>query len=245
VLEPVESRSSTTATLSSHSSPGDPVIRAGDIVRVGKFQTCELRADGKTLTLISQPAPGREPLRLRWMNSKPPINALARMVATRSDLFHSYCRGMDRFKLPDPLDKLDSLLSETVQGTRSIIHGDLNLENILVGPGELIWLIDFAETRYGHTLFDFAKLNAEVISHIYAGQTSGMRSFLNRFGEGQLPLCSALDHIAAHCLFNNNKPREYDLACYFACLGAMKYQNLSDDARHGLYLATAALSQRL
>jgi hypothetical protein len=245
VLEPVESRGPASSTLSSQISPGDLSIQAGDVVRVGRFPTCESRADGKTLTLTGQPAPGRESLRLRWMNSKPPANTLARVTANRRDLLFSYCRGMDRFKLPDPIEKLDSLLSETIQCTRSIIHGDLNLENILVGPGELIWLIDFAETRSGHTLFDFAKLNAEVISHIYAVQTSGMRSFINRFSEGRLPLCSALDQIAAHCLFNNNKPREYVLACYFACLGAMKYQNLSNNAKHSLYLAAAALCQRL
>jgi hypothetical protein len=244
-LEPLESNSRPVTILSSQLAPGDLPVKAGDVVRVAKFQSYEPRSDGNSLTLTGQAAAGREALRLRWLSKRPPANTLARVTTNRKDLLYSYCRGLDRFGHPDPIEKLEALLAETIQGTRSIIHGDLNLENILAGPGELIWLIDFAETRQGHTLFDFAKLNAEVISHVYAGQTGDMRSFILRFSEGQLPLCSELDQIATRCLFNNNKPREYALACYFACLGAMKYQNLTGKAKHGLYLAAAALSQHL
>ena len=34
--------------------------------------------------------------------------------------------------LPDPLEKLAELLGERVNGTQSLIHGDLNTNNILV-----------------------------------------------------------------------------------------------------------------
>ena len=68
--------------------------------------------------------------------------------------------------LPDPLYRLPGLLKESISGTQSTIHGDLNLENILVGLGGFVWLIDFASTRDGHTLFDFAHLGAELIAHV-------------------------------------------------------------------------------
>ena len=52
--------------------------------------------------------------------------------------------------LPNPLKRLPEQLYTVVETKMSIIHGDLNLQNILVdGPTGFSWLIDFAETRYG------------------------------------------------------------------------------------------------
>ena len=58
----------------------------------------------------------------------------------------------------------DPSTSVPVMSPRSIIHGDLNLENVLIGPGGMVWLIDFATTREGHPLMDFAHLEAEIIA---------------------------------------------------------------------------------
>jgi hypothetical protein len=245
VLKPLESKAPHQKHISDQNLPQNQQLKTGDIVSVGRFQSYEFRTDGKSLTLFGQAQNNGEGLRLRWLSNKPPDRSLARVTANRSELLESYCSGMDHLGYPDPLEKLDALLAETQRGTRSIIHGDLNLENILVGPGDLIWLIDFAETRPGHTLFDFAKLNAEIIGHVYATRIPDPRDFATRLSNGKLPLCSTLNQIASHCLFNPNKPREYDLACYFACLGAMKYQNLGLAAKKHLYLAASALSQRL
>ena len=88
------------------------------------------------------------------------------MIATRQSLLMDRVTGMDRFDLPDPLPRLAELLSTPLHGTQSIIHGDLNLENILIGPGRLVWLIDFAQTREGHALLDFAHLEAEIIGQV-------------------------------------------------------------------------------
>jgi hypothetical protein len=83
-------------------------------------------------------------------------------VAPRETLLREIVAGFDRHGLPDPLARLPGLLNESVAGTQSTIHGDLNLENILVGPGSLVWLIDFAETRYSHILRDIVKLEAVI-----------------------------------------------------------------------------------
>ena len=47
-------------------------------------------------------------------------------------------------------------------------HGDLNTGNILleVEPHPQVWLIDFADARYGHIYFDLAKLEIEFRTHV-------------------------------------------------------------------------------
>ena len=43
-------------------------------------------------------------------------------------------------------------------GYRSITHGDLNMQNILVDERENLYVIDFSETRYRSAVSDFARL---------------------------------------------------------------------------------------
>ncbi len=63
----------------------------------------------------------------------------------------------------NPLRVYDDLLDLHVNGSLSRIHGDLHLGNILVGPGGGVWLIDFADTRDGHTLFDWATFEISLL----------------------------------------------------------------------------------
>jgi tetratricopeptide (TPR) repeat protein len=73
-------------------------------------------------------------------------------------------------RLPNPLDALPHLLDQKRGANIATIHGDFNLENILVDPqlGD-ISLIDFAEARQDHVLHDLLHLEAEVIVHILPG----------------------------------------------------------------------------
>jgi hypothetical protein len=173
----------------------------------------------------------------------------------------SYVTGFDLFGWPDPLAKLPHLLEESLVATRSIIHGDLNLENVLVGPGAFVWLIDFATTREGHPLFDFAHLEAEIIAHVIAPQvTVGeyqefLRSQVPGFGrnlesrlteitathQALFDLRTTLYDIALKCLANPSKPGEYHLARYVSCLGSLKYRNLTPHQKHLLFLTAASL----
>ena len=179
-------------------------------------------------------------MRVRWMGLNSPDNASATIVATRESLLRDYVAGFDLFGLPDPLLKLPTLLDERVMGTQSTIHGDLNLENVLVGPGGFVWLIDFAQTRNGHPLFDFAHLEAEIIAHIIAPQMSGEQWAMSieqnsKISNYQL-LITTLHSIASRCLFNPSQMREYQLALFMACLGSLKYTNLNTHQKHLLYL---------
>jgi hypothetical protein len=225
-------------TISAEILPGALDLEVGDIVRIKSFKTTETRLDDKSLNLLG------DGLRLRWLDGVPPRNTTAKVIETRASMLSKLTEDMDRFDLPDPLSDLSRHLSTTIQGTRSIIHGDLNLENILVGPGNLVWLIDFAETREGHTLFDFARLYSELVAHVIAPRSVTPDDFLRDMRSG-IPLLQAVEEIAEKLLFNNYQPREFYLACYFACLGALKFTNLNANAKHCLYLAAAFLSRQL
>jgi Ser/Thr protein kinase RdoA (MazF antagonist) len=161
------------------------------------------------------------------------------VTASRMGLLHDWTKDFERFGLPDPLEGLEGWLQTTLQGARSTIHGDLNLENILVGPGELVWLIDFAQTREGHPLFDFAHLAAELVAHVLAPRAGSLESFREMLLAGDEPLLNAVEAISVRCLFDAARPAEFYRAAALACLGTIKYPNRSPLARQCLYLAAA------
>ncbi|MFZ6026242.1 MAG: phosphotransferase [Chloroflexota bacterium] len=233
-------------------------LQEGDVVSLRGFRHVERRADGR-FSLRGDVSPGMPPLRVRWLGDGNPNGATGCVVATRQTLLSRFTAGMDLFGLPDPLERLPLWLDETVHGSQSTIHGDLNLENVLTGPGGFVWLIDFAQTREGHPLADFAHLEAEIIAHIIAPNIldpAEYFAFLDQSDRSSSDntlaserACYALRNvvaeIAAHCLFNPSKPREYELARLMACLGALKYGNLDQHAKHLLYLTAAHLASRL
>jgi hypothetical protein len=182
-------------------------------------------------------------LRARWLSTATPIGATARVVGRRSTLLSEMVIDFPLLGLPDPLPRLPVLLNETVTGTQSTIHGDLNLENVLVGPGGFMWLIDFAQTRDGHTLFDFAYLEAALIANLLAPEHPEWPESYASLAAGDHPLQAAIRAIAERCLFNPARWREYRLALFVACLGALKYTNLDSNQKYRLYLTAAALSE--
>lgn len=246
VLEPLDTRPPGSITHEVHvrSSPTALNVKIGDVVYLRSFERCETRADRRSLTLYCQPQPGKPPLRLRWMAARPPNRGYARVAATRASLLAGWTSRLDLAGLPDPLPRLPELQDRTVHGTRSIIHGDLNVENVLVGPGGFVWLIDFAHTRQGHTLFDFVHLEMELITQVIAPTTTpaGLLCALER---GDHLLLTSIDHLCHQCLFNPDWEEELALARVMTLLGGLKYANLSDQARQLLYLAAAYRAQSI
>jgi len=232
--------------LDGRTPPAEVSLEIGDLVSLRNFSQVELRLDGGSLSLKGQPSPGQPRLRARWLGLSDPHGATGRVVATRDTLLRDYVKGFDLLGLPDPLQRLPLLLNELVSGTQSTIHGDLNLENMLVGPGDFIWLIDFATTRDGHPLFDFAHLEAELIAHVIAPQIDSPQAFLELLEKGDMSLnpelyalLAAVREIASRCLFNPSQPGEYHRAALLASLGALKYANLEPYQKHLLYLNAA------
>lgn len=258
VLEPLSVRSSdfsrspaakaaTTSpkSLDGRAAPTEINLQVGDVATIRNMRIVERRLDGKSLSLNGESAPGQPPLRARWLSLKSPMNGTARVVATRETILRDLVAGFDLFGLPDPFAKLPALLDERLIATQSTIHGDLNLENILVGPGGFVWLIDFAQTRDGHPLYDFAHLEAEIIAHVLAPKLASPADILPILDSISNPLISTLHSVANRCLFNPSQPREYQLALCMACLGALKFVNLNAHQKHVLYLTAAHVAQTL
>jgi hypothetical protein len=241
VLEPAAARGG--FCLHPDLDPQNIHLNPGDLVLLSAFPDFSERADGKSITLYGAKAAGSPELRVRWLSRTQPGNTPARVVARRADLLRQYVSGFTLLGLPDPLQKLDTLLQKTISGTRSVIHGDLNLENILVGPGGLTWLIDFAQTREGHTLYDFSHLASELIAHVLVEKYPTPQAYLAALAEQRDPLLEKVERISLSLQFNPGKPDEYRLALILSCLGALKYQNLPPRAKEFLYLTAAYYNQ--
>lgn len=70
-------------------------------------------------------------------------------------------------QLPNPLLNLPQILSRSFDVEVGYIHGDLNLENVLVEPGNRnAFLIDFALARKDHILHDPLRMELAVITKI-------------------------------------------------------------------------------
>ncbi len=232
--------------LNGDSLPFNLELKVGDLVALGRFPFVEPLAVGNGYALRGNPREGQPALRVRWQGEHITEGSTGRVTATRETVLRGYVRGFDLFGLPDPLDRLPGLLNESVSSTQSTIHGDLNLENVLVGPGDFVWLIDFAQTREGPPLFDFAHLRADIVAHVLAERIDSAQDFLALLrGEPPLDqkpyaaLLAASDVVAERCLFNPSEQSEYQLAIVAASLGALKYPNLERRARHWLYLCAA------
>lgn len=265
VLEPLPASGSSNLRpspieLDGRVPPAGLSLEPGSLVRPRRLSIAERRLDRRSLSLIGEPPAGHPPLRVRWLSTAYADGTIARVVDTRWTLLKSYAGDAPQLArklgLPDPFPRLPALLAETVPGSQSTIHGDMNLENVLLGPGGLVWLIDFAQTRDGHTLIDFAHLYAEIIAHILAPQIALPEAFasglqesshsLQGIPDGRLfDLLQTVETMAQRCLFNPSRLREFDLAVTLAILGALKYANLDAHARTLLYLAGAYRSDRL
>lgn len=245
VLQPVATNRHSNRHLNEKAALSGLALPLQDEIVVGPFRRIEPRADGASWTLYGPDSPGQAPMRLRWLSPQLPKHTPALVVADRSQLLSQSVAGFDRFSLPDPLPALPALLEKVIEGTQSIIHGDLNLENALLGPGGLVWLIDFSETRTGHTLFDFAHLSAELVVHIYARQFSSPLDFLKQVQDGQLGLLNALDNIALRCLFHPLHPQEWQTALLLSYLGTLRYRHINSHARHLAYLYACHIFQQL
>jgi hypothetical protein len=242
VLEPVPG--TVNQKLNPDFDPMTSKLRVGDLVSVSGFHHFETRADMKSLTLFGAPEEGRPVYRLRWLSANPPKNSTARIISTRDDLLAQTTASFDLLGYPNPLPKLEGWLQEILNGTRSIIHGDLNLENILVGPGNLVWLIDFAQTREGHPLYDFSHLASEIIGHVLSRRGYSATQFLAILQKGSDPLLDTIERIALRCSFNPSNSKEYRLALILSCLGALKYLNVSDQGKYFLFLTAAFLGSQ-
>jgi hypothetical protein len=166
--------------------------------------------------------------------------------------------SVNNIHLPNPILAYVNLLDETVQGTLSIIHGDLHLGNILLGQADSALLIDFGLTREGHTVFDWATLEIsllaemlmplvgegwhnvrELMSYMVAMNASERRLNAPADVADGLEVIRALRKIVQRCLATSQQWQEYFLSLALVSLRAMLWETMSLDNRRLMYLLSA------
>ncbi|MBV7330168.1 aminoglycoside phosphotransferase family protein [Chloroflexi bacterium TSY] len=176
-------------------------LEVGQIVELRDFDVTDNREEVLRLSGLSPEEENSTYLRIKLdklsLDQYPPGTTLesahAKITATRKELLRSHALEsnirfthdkdesefiLDGKRHPNPLHYVDPVLKENRKEVQySVIHGDLNLRNIMVDPETgASWLIDFADMREGPTLLDFQRLEEHVIAEMLAPamQEAGM-----------------------------------------------------------------------
>ena len=255
-------------------------LEYGSVVAVEDFTLEQVRPDKETLSLIGgkgQEA-ARKAFRIEvrkveldgsaWFRGEIVERITGRVWRTRDEsLMHSVMAldpdfdpragtipGSTRdHHLPNPLVYYDQLLDRKVDGTLSMLHGDLHLGNILVGHKQAPFLIDFEQARTGHTLFDWASLEISLITALVAPNAGETWDFARRAlgmitnlrpplagetAEGVYPIL-AVREIVQQNLAAPGQWAEYAIARAFVALRGIGFSDLSTQARRLLLLVSA------
>jgi hypothetical protein len=158
--------------------------------------------------------------------------------------------------LPNPLLRLDATLEDYYNGSLSKIHGDLHLGNILINASQHPFLIDFAHTRSGHTLFDWALLElslltdlimpglgddwatARAIAHDLALLNDGEYPPGGQFAALLTPIVSVRRVVSA-CLAKPDTWGEYHIALAMTALRGFAWDTITLGARRLLFTIAA------
>ncbi len=160
--------------------------------------------------------------------------------------------------LPNPLQAYDELLERHVNGSMSKIHSDFHLGNILVGPDDSAWLIDFANTRDGHTLFDWATLEISllgdaimprvgdswedaslIVRYLAALDIPDRRPVISDEARSGMEAIEVIRDIVRQCLILPDNWFEYYIALTFCALRATTWEAMSLGGRRLMFLFAA------
>ncbi len=194
-----------------------------------------------------------------WETRSAALMAAAQALEPDFDLEADTIPGVGKpERLPNPIHDYDDLLDRYVDGTLSKIYGDLHLGNILVGPNGSAFLIDFAQTRNGHTLFDWASLEVSLLTGVVMPVIGDdwysvrlvlryIASLQKELPEGVPALNEVMQHvlavreIARECLARDGSWSEYFVALTMCALRAYTWDTLSLGSRR-LMFCLAGLS---
>lgn len=180
-------------------------LEPGRAVHLQGFRIQAIQQERRELILEAPTAAGRAAEQLRLRLTELPLAELrfqpgdlapdlgGTVIATRRQLLTETIRTavpqldlsqplltIGTSSLSNPLHHYEGHLDRSVSGMRSIIHGQLTLESILVEPESgVTWLINFAQTRSGHNLYDFLQLEAEVVTRLLPLQVDPARGPLD------------------------------------------------------------------
>ena len=264
-------------------------LEIGTFVELQNFEVTSVDPEAGSLRLTAQPPWGEATASLRIRLHHLPdfpalpgarISSIIGMVsATRHSLLHEiHGRAFSTAQpsapsmtvdVEDPvqrplLKQLDGWLDQVVEARFSTIHGDLNLQNVLVDqPTGFAWLIDFADTREGPTLFDLQRLEVQIITKLMrdegsqelSAEMAGILRALHAdpprpnapHGALQEPyaLLCGLRRLCRQYLMDDLDWDEYYLGLIVALIGALKYEELPDQALRCAWVAAATLQELL
>lgn len=145
--------------------------------------------------------------RFRTLRPNRALSVTGRVVGLRDNVYAALCEDLQtdfdwlrNNDYPIPTENVEFLLdtlAETLAEKIGIIHGDLNLNNIIIDVNPFgdavrgaLWLIDFGRTRRDSLAHDFAELEAEVVtqlmSSIRAASPLAMVGFFGSLDAGPL-----------------------------------------------------------
>ena len=250
---------------------------AGTLVVVSGFEVVEIDVRQRTLTLNLPYASGNgrpASYRLRLLGlDEPGAYRVGQVVerpltgiiqATRRDQFHEQLQRAlgpefdlrgdtvllpDGQALPNPLLALARALRETRDVRLACIHGDLNLENVLVEydyRSATVHLIDFASARQDHVLHDLLRLETGLLLHLFPEALGGVPveqlvAFYRRLHcatvesgpivppaglERPFAVLLFVRRMAHDFLFDSEAWSEYYQGLTLYLLGALKYRDL-------------------
>ncbi len=158
-----------------------------------------------------------------------------------------------KLTLPNPLLTYQAVLQDFLTVNTSTVHGDLNLENVLVDPATRdVSLIDFATVCHGHNLHDLLRLETEVVIMLippilqraglapetiyffyeqlhrattYPGQVT-LRGLPIKDLEKPFRVLLAIRRMVRNCLFNPEDWSEYYRGLILYLLGVLKFETL-------------------
>ncbi len=159
-------------------------------------------------------------------------------------------------RFPNPLTRIDAALEDYYNGSLSKIHGDLHLGNILVGASQHPFLIDFAQTRSGHTLFDWAMLELSILNELIMPKIGDewwhardLLRDLALINSGRPPITAerrallapieSIRRVAASCLARQDAWGEYHIALAMSAIRAFAWETITLGARRLMFLIAA------
>jgi hypothetical protein len=171
------------------------------------------------------------------------------------DISSSHLKLPSGLELPNPLQVYGEMLSEFIEVNISTVHGDFNLENILIDPETRdVSVIDFATVHRGHNLHDLLRLETGVVTKLIPEVLKAhdlppetIYSFYRQldrttFGHGLLSelenlhpelekafaTIKAVRQEARKCVFDPDDPSEYYWGLILYLLGALKFKDLDE-----------------
>lgn len=168
-----------------------------------------------------------------------------------------------RGRVINPLHVYEDLLDRHVTGSQSKIHGDLHLGNVLIGPNNSMWLIDFGHTRDGHTLFDWATFEVSLLGDAvmlglddtWETARHVLRHLLALHGKLAPPVdddilpaigvVSAVREIVGECLAVPNRWEEYYIALALCAIRAFTWTTMSLGGRRLMFLLAGLMALEL